>query len=309
MSNFVDRTGLRYGSLTAIELGSRSEWGKRYWKCKCDCGNEVEVLSNSLGSGLQKSCGCSRKGKNNKRFLKFEYVRDYFLSHGCELLETEYTGCNQKMRYRCVCGNESVIMWRMFMSGHRCSKCAIAASKEKNSGDKGNNWNPNLTDEHRKHTRKYLEYFEWRNSVITRDDKKCIICGSGHGIQAHHLNSYIYNPSQRLDVDNGVTLCFGCHRKFHTKYGKYKNTKEQFDEFLDGLSPGERVKIIPKYNPIRKGNSFLTFQGETLTVTQWARKLEIPRYAIYSRISSGWSVDDTLTMSVDRDTWKRRRAK
>lgn len=28
------------------------------WKCKCDCGNLVEVASNSLISGGTKSCGC-----------------------------------------------------------------------------------------------------------------------------------------------------------------------------------------------------------------------------------------------------------
>ena len=52
-----DITGQRFGKLTVIR---RVENGKDrvHWLCKCDCGNEVSILSSSLVSGRTTSCGC-----------------------------------------------------------------------------------------------------------------------------------------------------------------------------------------------------------------------------------------------------------
>ena len=51
--------GQKYGRLTAIEpLERRSKSRGVYWRCKCDCGNEIEVTSGSLVSGHTASCGC-----------------------------------------------------------------------------------------------------------------------------------------------------------------------------------------------------------------------------------------------------------
>lgn len=46
------------------------ENGKIQWRCRCDCGNEKDVLSTSLTSGHTQSCGCLQKEKTsaaNKR--------------------------------------------------------------------------------------------------------------------------------------------------------------------------------------------------------------------------------------------------
>lgn len=51
--NFDDKTGRRFGRLTAIKYV-----GNRMWLCKCDCGNETVVYGGSLNSGTSHSCGC-----------------------------------------------------------------------------------------------------------------------------------------------------------------------------------------------------------------------------------------------------------
>jgi hypothetical protein len=58
MKKVVDRTGLRYGSLTAVSLAERIGRPIR-WNCICDCGKQVVVNGTSLGR--TNSCGCSRK--------------------------------------------------------------------------------------------------------------------------------------------------------------------------------------------------------------------------------------------------------
>ncbi len=84
--------------------------------------------------------------------------------------------------------------------------------------------------------RKTSEYQEWRLKVYSRDDFTCVKCGKKRDystkLNAHHLNSFMYNEESRYDVDNGVTLCQSCHMKFHSNYSNRNNTKEQFEEFL-----------------------------------------------------------------------------
>lgn len=60
-------TGKRFGKLVVLEFDHSD--GRSYWKCKCDCGNEIVVVSNLLKSGLRKSCGClKRNDLTGKRF-------------------------------------------------------------------------------------------------------------------------------------------------------------------------------------------------------------------------------------------------
>lgn len=54
-----DLTGQKFGKLKVQKLSSnRNKFGARMWNCKCDCGNEIEVDTQSLKSGNTSSCGC-----------------------------------------------------------------------------------------------------------------------------------------------------------------------------------------------------------------------------------------------------------
>ena len=73
---FKDRIGERFGRLTVIERAESyinpNGTPRTAWKCKCDCGNEVVVLAQSLSNGATKSCGC----------LKKERVHEICRTHG-----------------------------------------------------------------------------------------------------------------------------------------------------------------------------------------------------------------------------------
>jgi len=55
---FIDRTSQRYGRLTALECVGRTKSREARWRCRCDCGVETVVPSNSLSAGRVRSCGC-----------------------------------------------------------------------------------------------------------------------------------------------------------------------------------------------------------------------------------------------------------
>lgn len=58
MGAFIDLKGKRFGKLTVIDRSDVDKNGNVIWKCKCDCGNTVFVLSGSLRNNITKSCGC-----------------------------------------------------------------------------------------------------------------------------------------------------------------------------------------------------------------------------------------------------------
>lgn len=76
MGKLVDLTGRRFNKLTVIKRAG-SQNNNAMWLCKCDCGNEIRVISASLTSGNTKSCGCLQReivknvGRSNKKHGMF----------------------------------------------------------------------------------------------------------------------------------------------------------------------------------------------------------------------------------------------
>lgn len=59
---YRDVTGQRFNRLTALfPLDERDAKGSVMWRCRCDCGNEVDVPYNNLAYSDMKSCGCQKK--------------------------------------------------------------------------------------------------------------------------------------------------------------------------------------------------------------------------------------------------------
>lgn len=61
-NKIIDLTGQRFGKLLVIERDYETPNTGRgaRWKCQCDCGNTISVLSGRLRSGQTSSCGCAR---------------------------------------------------------------------------------------------------------------------------------------------------------------------------------------------------------------------------------------------------------
>lgn len=77
-----DFKGKRIGRLLILERVDEKQWidskGRKrkniYWKCKCDCGNEVIRTEHSLREERTRSCGCNKinqkKIKENEEELE-----------------------------------------------------------------------------------------------------------------------------------------------------------------------------------------------------------------------------------------------
>ena len=93
----------------------------------------------------------------------------------------------------------------------RCVKCAgILRVGEKNPSWKGGSTPLNAK------LRNSNEDQAWRESVFFRDTWTCKECGrKGGKLHAHHIKSFSKHPEVRFSTDNGITLCFPCHKRHH----------------------------------------------------------------------------------------------
>ena len=71
--NKNDLEGKRFGRLLVLhETSKRTDKGSIIWKCKCDCGNIVEISSKRLVNNLAVSCGCYQKERQKYSMMKLK---------------------------------------------------------------------------------------------------------------------------------------------------------------------------------------------------------------------------------------------
>lgn len=71
--NIKDLTGQKFGKLTVLKkTNKREDGGRIVWKCKCDCGNIVEISSKRLRNGINVSCGCYQKERQKYSMSKLQ---------------------------------------------------------------------------------------------------------------------------------------------------------------------------------------------------------------------------------------------
>ena len=102
----------------------------------------------------------------------------------------------------------------------------------KKIGRNSPNWKGGVSPKN-KIIRRSIYYVNWRNKVFKRDNYTCQKCGKkGVYLHPHHIKNFANYSDLRFDVNNGITLCKKCHRKFHSIYGTKNNSNKQLKEFL-----------------------------------------------------------------------------
>lgn len=103
INNINNLIGKKFNNLTVLEeISFIDDKGrnKKKLRCKCDCGNTIDIAKANVINGHTKSCGCLRKSKNirnnivGKKFGKLTVLKEL--------------GGN-KVLCHCDCGNEKII--------------------------------------------------------------------------------------------------------------------------------------------------------------------------------------------------------
>jgi hypothetical protein len=138
----VDLTGQRFGRLAVISVANPHPDGRRYWRCRCDCGRTVDVRSDQLKREITRSCGCLQRdtavkvGRStlvaNTRAARAKRVaqglpaglniRDLVGIRFGRLIACAHVGSSadqQAMwRCQCTCGNTTIVTAGHLNSGH-----------------------------------------------------------------------------------------------------------------------------------------------------------------------------------------------
>jgi len=126
-------------------------------------------------------------------------------------------------------------------------------------------------------------------------------------------------PGEYKSWENMLARCYTPSHKSYPRYGGRgievcQRWRDSFRAFADDMGPRpagcsiERIDADVGYTPgncrwatrteqanNRENNRVLEFQGETLTVAQWALRLGIPQQRIRSRLNRGWPAHKALS--------------
>lgn len=243
--NKLNLLGERFGRLTVIKEAGRDKHKNVRWECLCDCGGTSTCTTNTLRRGHSKSCGCLQKevAKNNtwKDLTGRKFGRLLVIKEDDSVKLKDKGRSNWVCK--CDCGNTHIVNTSSLNGRHTqsCGCIQKEGARERFSGSNHHSFRPDFTPEDRLKKRRYVLGMdnEFRNNVFIRDNYSCVICNSKNGegkrivFNAHHLDGWNWCREKRFDIDNMVTLCVGCHKKFHKTYGGGDNTKEQFEEFFN----------------------------------------------------------------------------
>lgn len=114
-------------------------------------------------------------------------------------------------------------------------KCYNVAIAERQRGERSHLWKGGLTRPE-VILRNSIEYGDWRTAVFQRDDYTCQLCFERGGkLAAHHIREYAKHPNLRLQVNNGITLCWPCHQSVKSKERLYET---MFYDITGGIRQG-----------------------------------------------------------------------
>lgn len=110
-----DITNQKFSKLTVIEyVGSVTN--KRIYKCKCDCGNTVNVSYVNLNNGFTKSCGCLSKRyfSDSPNYSGFNEISGSFWHHLVQSAKNRQIDFNLSIEY----------IYNLFIQQNK--KCALS---------------------------------------------------------------------------------------------------------------------------------------------------------------------------------------
>lgn len=199
-------TGKKFEKLIVLEQikNKRSNGGGTIWKCKCDCGKEIEATANHLTQGNTKSCGCMIHHQV-KTGDKFNYLT---------ILEP-FSGINNQHQYtskcQCDCGKIKEIPTHRIVKGV-IKSCGCFANKLKKHGlfkgyeeIYGNFWK-DIQHEAKIRNLEFNITIEQIWDLFIKQDRRCALTGLELQFKTTSQSSDGTASLDRIDSSKGYTM-------------------------------------------------------------------------------------------------------
>lgn len=188
--------GRRFGMLEVIDL-VRGENSKRYWLCRCDCGNEIEVITSKLTTGEKQSCGC----KHNQSLVGRKYGMITFVER------VSSVGSRTKYRCLCDCGTE-IEMESVDIGKNRKLHCGCQTL----DANKRKALRRNMKQQMAGASLRGLEWSLTEDEFETLTSSPCFYCGDDPHRKIHQYYDLLVTGIDRIDSSIGYVLsnCVPC---------------------------------------------------------------------------------------------------
>ena len=169
--------------------GKNSPLYKEKIKLVCKCGNSFYVNEARLKTAKFCSYRCNATGRKPSEETKIRM--------------SEAAKRN---------GNTPGAWWR----GKKRSLKDRLQISVRNKGVNSPNWRGGISPIN-KRLRLSLDFKLWREAVFKRDNWTCVICKNRGGVlHPDHIKMFAFHKELRFVVENGRTLCEGCHMSLPT---------------------------------------------------------------------------------------------
>ena len=106
-------------------------------------------------------------------------------------------------------------------------------------------------------------------------------------------------PAYKNYGSRGITVCkrWLKFQNFYKDMGKrpFKTSIDRIDNNKGYYKENCRWSTRTEQNNNTRNSHFLTFNGKTQTIAQWANELDIKYHTLYTRLNRKWSIKKTLS--------------
>lgn len=259
--NFKDLTGRRFGKLTVLSREPNNKHNESMWLCKCDCGTVKVVSGNNLSCGRTRSCGCGKLGYGD--------LTDRTFGRLTVLEKSGYGQGGSLWVCKCSCGKTKIISTSDLIHGHDKSCGCLRHQKPHNY--LGRDKNKRL-------------YHIWKNMRQRCNNRD--------------------NAAYKYYGDKGVSICkeWSDYKAFESwaldnGYADDKSI-DRIDSNGDYSPDNCRWATALVQSNNRSINRTITLNGETHTISEWARIKNMNYGTLISRLRRGWDAERSLTQPL-----------
>lgn len=235
MSSFIDELGKRYGRWIVIKRVENNKYKYARWLCRCDCGNEKEILGILLRRGSSRGCGCLRR-----ELAKQTYVVDRIGQRYSKLIvirQVKSVKGRTQWLCKCDCGKFTVVAARS-LQYKKTRSCGCLRGEIRLLPGSDAAFNHLVSAMKCSAEKRGLEWGLTKEEIKALSSQPCYYCGiePSQVVKGSRLNgNYVYNGLDRLDNNKGYISSNVVASCKHCNYSKRARSIDEFKSWIQRI--------------------------------------------------------------------------